>query len=122
MHVLAQPFWLQKVGNAPEEYEDAVWPEQLTETEGKLFRCAVADGATETSFSGAWANVLVRAYGQGQLNARNLWKSLPCLQKEWLHSVRLCAQPLPWYAEEKLRDGAFSSILGLTLGPTTADG
>lgn len=121
MHVLAQPFWLHKVGNAPEEYEDAVWPEQLTDKEGKLFRFAVADGATETSFSDVWASILVRAYGQGQLNDRNLPKSLPRLQKEWRTSVSLRAQPLPWYAEEKLRDGAFSSILGLTIGPTTAD-
>jgi hypothetical protein len=89
MHVLAQPFWLHKIGNAPEEYEDALWPEQLTDTEGKLFRFAVADGATETSFSGMWADILVRAYGQGQLNARNLLKSLPSLQKEWLNT-RTC--------------------------------
>src|SRR6266498_411215 len=121
MHVLAEPFWLHKVGNAPEEYEDAVWPEQLIQREEKLFRFAVADGATETSFSGVWANILVRAYGQGQLKARNLPKSLPRLQKEWLTSVSLRAQPLPWYAEEKLRDGAFSSILGFTIGPATAD-
>src|SRR6266513_307758 len=38
----------------------------------------------------------------------------------------VAAKPLPWYAEEKMRSGAFSSLAGLTLhGPAaeeTGDG
>ena len=50
--------WLPKDGNGPEEYEDAFrsLPEQG--------RFAVADGATETSFSGIWAAALVAAFAQ----------------------------------------------------------
>lgn len=76
-------------------------------------RFAVADGATETSFSGLWARMLVRACGRGQLRPENLLTALGPLQTAWWAEVGRI--PLPWYAEEKLRSGAFSSLLGLSL-------
>ena len=104
---------LPKAGNSKEEYEDAFWPEQQIDQSAKTFRFAVADGATETSFSGLWAKMLVRAYCRGNLAEKILFKSLPALQKRWLECVS--KTPLPWFAEEKLRSGAFSSIVGLTI-------
>jgi hypothetical protein len=113
MRVSTQRFWLPKAGNSADEYEDAFWPpEPITEWEGTRFRCAVADGATETSFSAAWAGMLVQEYCE-QSSLNRFMKALPHLQRDWLHEVT--ARPLPWYAEEKVRSGAFASLLGLTL-------
>src|SRR5712664_4061192 len=108
MHVVAQAFWLPKAGNTLEEYEDAYWPERPVDQKTDAFSFAVADGATETSFSDVWAKMLVRAYCQRQLSDKKLSKSLPRLQSTWLKLVS--GKPLPWYAEEKLRSGAFSSL------------
>lgn len=113
MHVLSQVFWVSKAGNSVDEYEDAFWPRHRVDRSTEGFSCAVADGATETSFSGIWANILVRAYCKSQLTKSTLLKSLPKLQRTWREQIG--TKPLPWYAEEKLRSGAFSSILGLTL-------
>jgi hypothetical protein len=113
MNVLSEAFWVPKAGNTTDEYEDAFWPTRQIDSSAEGFICAVADGATETSFSGIWANILVRAYCKRDLSNSVLFKSLPKLQKTWRELVG--TKPLPWYAEEKLRSGAFSSILGLTL-------
>ena len=101
-------------GNSADEYEDAFWPrEAVVEQETDCFRCAVADGATETSFSALWANMLVRQWGEGTPGLSAFGKALPRLRSLWHREV--AAKPLPWYAEEKVRSGAFSSLLGVTL-------
>jgi hypothetical protein len=99
-------FWLPKAGLSIEEYEDAFAPEQAPETDLQEFRCAVSDGATETSFSGLWARILCKAY-----NDKNF--DLTRLQAEWLKEVS--GKELPWYAEQKLESGAFASIVGFCL-------
>lgn len=98
-----------KRGNAPAEYEDARWPRRRLVS--NRLRCAVADGATEASFSGVWARLLVEAYRRGALGAD--LAALPALRKCWQDRVQRV--PLPWYAEEKARLGAFSSLLGVTI-------
>jgi len=113
MHVTSKAFWLPKAGNAPEEYEDAFWPDKPFEAHTKLVRFAVADGATETSFSSIWARGLTRAYGRGRLGDRSRGKAIARLRAAWHRRVN--GKPLPWYAEEKVRMGAFSSLVGLTL-------
>lgn len=115
MQVSFQAFWMPKAGNSPEEYEDAFAPEgSAGAQECTVFRCAVADGATETSFSGLWAQLLVQEYCR-QTGRRSFLRALPSLRSLWQDDVR--ARPLPWYAEEKARSGAFSSLLGLTIKP-----
>ena len=113
MLVQIQSLSLPKAGNRPEEYEDACWPHGSTVRASGTVRCAVADGATEASFSALWARLLVEAYGRGRLRVRQMSASLPALQCAW--SAQVSAEPLPWYAEEKRRSGAFSSLLGLTI-------
>jgi protein phosphatase 2C-like protein len=103
-----------KRGNSPQEYEDAFWPSRAAERRGRIVRCAVADGATEASFSGRWAEMLTRAYARGELADEQLTETLGRLQSLW--SKEISGKSLPWYAEEKVRQGAFSSLLGLTLG------
>ena len=99
-------FWLPKSGSTAEEYEDAYSPETAPDADLDEFRCSVADGATETSFSGLWARILCIAY-----NDRNF--DLAELQAKWLKDVS--GKELPWYAEQKLESGAFATILGLDL-------
>jgi len=111
MHVRARPYWLPKGGNPSEDYEDAYWPEGQVDREVGRFRCAVADGAAETSFSRLWAQMLVCAWGRGHLGRRHFHTKIPELQRQWLAEVT--ARPLPWYAEEKLRSGAFAALVGL---------
>src|SRR5262249_4875960 len=72
-----------------------------------------ADGATETSFSSVWAGQLVREYCTGKPGLTPFLRSLPRLRRAWLKHVS--AQPLPWYAEEKVRSGAFAALLGFTV-------
>lgn len=113
MRIYADSWWLPKRGNTAEEYEDACWPRDRCSGEYPGFRCAVADGATETSFSGLWAELLVRAHGRGRLAPRGLPEALRPLQHEWRR--RVSAMPLPWFAEQKAEQGAYAALAGLTL-------
>jgi hypothetical protein len=116
MRVRSEAFHLWKAGNAPDEYEDACWPEGGNVRDVRAFRCAVADGATETSFAASWARSLVRSYCRGDLSPRRMSSRLPLLRAQWRREA--FALPLPWYAEEKALSGAFSSILGVSLQAT----
>jgi len=106
--------WAQKAGNPEHEYEDSFWPRRVVLGERRSeLSVAVADGATESSFSAVWATQLVRAYCRGILNSDNVRDSLLKKQRAWARFVK--RKPLPWYAEEKVRKGAFSTILGFSM-------
>ncbi|MBU6434960.1 MAG: DUF538 domain-containing protein, partial [Nitrospirae bacterium] len=113
MEVYAQPFWTPKAGNSEVEYEDAFYPPHIIEAKTNSFRFAIADGATETSFAKLWAQLLVKAVGKGRLDPVCPDRTLTKLRSCWQRVVS--RKSLPWYAEEKVRLGAFSSILGLSL-------
>ena len=113
MHVNARAFWAPKAGNRVEEYEDAFWPVRGMNRTGTRFRFAVADGATETSFSALWAQQLVRSYGAGSLRHGQFDAALRQEQARWRGAVS--SKPLPWYAEAKVLDGAYAALLGLEL-------
>src|SRR5437879_3789162 len=114
MRISAQAFWSPKAGNQESEYEDAFGPEHpIIGKEGTTFRFAVGDGATETLFSGVWAKQLVRAFCRGQLEGQGFPHHLTALRERWLKIVT--RKPMPWYAEEKLRSGAFAAIVGTIL-------
>lgn len=113
MHATIRAYWFPKAGNGASDYEDAFWPRKPHDQTSPTIRLAVGDGATETSFSALWARLLVRSYGLGHLSPEDLSGRLPALQGRWLRLVG--KEPLPWYAEAKLRDGAFSSLMGLTI-------
>ncbi|WP_164007046.1 protein phosphatase 2C domain-containing protein [Pyxidicoccus trucidator] len=109
---------LQKEGNQPSENEDAYAPRDVSLLEGTPLHVAVADGATESLFSGFWAGLLARAFSQGDVrDAGGLLSVLPTLQQQWHQHVG--GKQLPWYAEEKLREGAFATLLGVRLGVGT---
>jgi hypothetical protein len=113
VQVFAQAFWMPKAGNTDAEYEDAFWHDKPVHGQAACARFAVADGATETSFSKIWAAQLVRNYCKGRFDISFPDDTLRTLQQRWETIVR--RRPLPWYAEEKVRSGAFAAILGLVL-------
>jgi hypothetical protein len=113
MKVSIEAFLLPKAGNSPEEYEDAYFPTRAPSDDVDSLRLAVADGATETSFSAAWANLLVRGFCRHTINPDTLKADLASRQAVWKRHVQ--RKPLPWYAEQKIADGAFAAIVGLEL-------
>ena len=110
MDLSVQSFWLPKLGNDVEEYEDA-FASSLPQR-----RLAIADGATESSFAEIWAQGLVKKFtasppvidpkAPGKLSE---W--LAPLQAEWRGSIKW--DRLPWFAEEKARKGAFATFVGI---------
>src|SRR5437879_1758144 len=95
-------FHLPKRGHSPKEYEDAFAGDL------NAGRFAVADGASESSFASAWAQILVRAY----VSKPGPWpKWLPAARKRW--RSRLNQVDLPWYAQTKLEEGAYAALLGV---------
>ncbi|SHK18612.1 protein phosphatase 2C domain-containing protein [Rhodothermus profundi] len=106
---LVQTFWLPRAGSSLAACEDAFavrpgWP----------FAAAVADGATESIFSGAWARHLVQRFCQ-ELPAT------PERLRQRIVAWRACWQPgapqaaLPWYLAAKLEEGAHAALLGLVV-------
>lgn len=110
--VVSRIFARPKAGNAPEEYEDAAaigddrWP----------LRAAVADGATETSYSRTWAEILTEGVAQAGVSAvERLPTVLPQWQAQWDRDVSEQIEDMPWYGAEKAADGAFATLLGISI-------
>jgi hypothetical protein len=156
LNILAEPFWVQKRGCSPEEYEDAACPSERSESS---IRFAVADGATESIFARRWAEQLVAAVGNGDLSPRSLNLQIPhekiavrahekwCKRarpvgsdkQDWLEAEAelrspaagisrlraswhewLSGKTLPWFAEEKARQGSFAALLALEFSAENA--
>jgi Protein phosphatase 2C len=114
MRVSAQGFRAPKLGNRESECEDAFYPRRkIISQEATKFPFAVADGATESLFSGLWAKQLVKAFGKGLLDGPTLPEGIGYLREKWRKIVS--RRPLPWYAEEKIRSGAFAAVACLVL-------
>ena len=113
MNVLAEPFWIQKRGSPPEEYEDAARPFERCEYEEMDVRVAVADGATESVFAKRWAEQLVCAVCDSDQSPSTLSAAVSRLRDNWREWI--AGKTLPWYAEEKARQGAFAAIIALEL-------
>jgi hypothetical protein len=98
-------FHTPRRGNTPDEYEDAFAGDAATG------RFAIADGASESSFTGAWAKLLVEGFVAAKDRSwRNLdWLGPP--RQRWAEDID--PQPLPWYAEEKREQGAYATLLGV---------
>ncbi len=113
---------VQKAGNAEEEYEDAYCPTENGRREGAELRFAIADGASEGMLSGAWAKILVAlhcrfAWTGGSVeqfldSAYGDWKSFTA---EYLRGRETRQSPVQWYEEPGFEEGAFSTLLGVTL-------
>jgi hypothetical protein len=114
LQLASRVFRLPKRGHRFEDCEDAVG------ADAERGRFAVADGATESGQSGAWARMLVHAFLQGNNGPLNWVDWLPPLQSRWLGEVetRLGPEPRLWFVDAQLEQGAFSTFLGLVIEPS----
>jgi serine/threonine protein phosphatase PrpC len=103
----ATAWWAPKAGNAAQEYEDAYALEEAA------LRYAVADGASETSFAKQWAEMLVDRFVREPPAPESLREWVAPMQAAWAGANK--PKATAWYAEEKARDGAFSSLLGVAI-------
>lgn len=111
--VTTRVFRLPKGGHAADEYEDAF---AVSEVSILPMRAAVADGATESAFAGRWARQLAEGFVQKEpITPPAFAHHLVAWQRGWSRTIAGRAERLPWYAEAKVREGAFATVLGLVL-------
>ena len=107
-------FELPKAGNRSDEYEDALtFGRAINGT--AIWRCCVADGATESPYSGTWAQILVAAFEKGEFDSGITEQALAPLRAQWKGQIP--TENLPWYLEEKLSQGSYAAFAGLRLNP-----
>jgi hypothetical protein len=104
-------FSASKLGEEPENCEDVV----RVRSGDDGTRIAVCDGASTASFSADWAARLADWYvGRSKHpDADALLRMAPVLGRAWRRSVG--SRPLPWHAEEKMLEGSYAALLGLTV-------
>jgi hypothetical protein len=112
MRVSLAAYKTPKAGNGDDEYEDAHAKESGSPPDPAVYRVALADGATESSFAKSWAELLTAGAIDGRLDLAEPSSLVP-LQREW--DAAVSARPLPWFAEEKARLGAFAALVVLEL-------
>jgi hypothetical protein len=105
MRIESKVLWLPKFGNDVDDYEDAFCPAATSQSELGKFRCAVADGATESSFAGLWAGLLTEGYVEEK----------PLAELRSCFKTQIDSKDLSWFAEAKADLGAFAALVGLEL-------
>ncbi len=101
MRVLSQS--VAKRGSMSAENEDAA---HWADVSGVLRAC-VSDGATESAFSGAWADLLARSFCvDGNFDAA--WRA-------WENEAAFHSVNVPWYVEAKVAEGAHAAALGVAV-------
>jgi hypothetical protein len=114
MYIRYQGFSCPKEGCSDAQNDDAFMPRKPTDGEFQSFRCAVADGATESLFAGGWARRIAWAFERGRLEPQGPRdETLRRLQQRWTTFLGL--KDLPWYAAAKAEKGSFTTLLGLEL-------
>ncbi|WP_127534553.1 protein phosphatase 2C domain-containing protein [Paenibacillus kobensis] len=112
MRIESECFLLPKAGNRSDEYEDASHSSTQVHKETTICRFAIADGASESSYADLWANLLVSGYCYGRFGGIQIHRAISPLSKAWQKKTN--GKSLPWYAQEKLSSGAFSTLAGIT--------
>jgi serine/threonine protein phosphatase PrpC len=79
-------------------------------------RAAVADGATESAFSGLWARTLVvELLARSTTTAEAFEAAVEAGRAEWAAAVARRLDDRPWYVRAKAEEGAFATVLSVTL-------
>jgi hypothetical protein len=111
----SEGFSVPKAGSSEADYEDAI---AIGPT-----AVAIADGATESSFARAWAQALTEGFACDPLSPKpdltELMERVGPLQKQW--HAGIAWDRLPWFAEDKARNGAFAALLTLRFEAPAAD-
>lgn len=103
-----------KFGNSIDENEDNLLEPSKSEIESDtLVKFAIADGATESSFSKEWSDLLVSSYKNSRFDKEHFSETIKIVSESW--QTLATANVLPWYAEQKAETGAFATFLGLTI-------
>lgn len=106
-------FSVPKRGRGSAENEDAF---EIVPDRGAV---AVADGATDASFSKAWARLLVDSFALWPIDTA----AGPEAVVQWLDRPQgmwqrmLAGRPLPWHAQHKVERGAFAAFVGAEIRP-----
>jgi serine/threonine protein phosphatase PrpC len=104
--------WLPKDLGHDNEYQDAY---ALDAREGIA---AIADGVSSSMFARRWAQILTRGIveeAEVVLDPEQLSEWLSSRREEWSESIDEAA--LAWHQKAKLRDGAHSTLLWMSLSP-----
>lgn len=113
---IIKSFTTPKYGNSISENEDAIVLSPLRNRGNFSYLClAISDGATQTSFSNLWANLLVNEVVAERKTPsfKNLYDIIQNAGLKWQSEIS--TYNLPWHAEEKVKNGAFSSLLWIRL-------
>lgn len=114
LHCKSNFICCEKAGNSESENEDAyLIPSQKGIEEEIILKFAVSDGATESSFSKEWADLLVSYYKDFSFEETAFENTIQLARKSWQEKIDKIE--LPWYAQQKAESGAYSSFLGLTV-------
>jgi hypothetical protein len=115
---LVHTFHTAKLGNTPEQWEDAVVVDPARAT------AAIADGASSGIFCRLWAQQLCERFIHDRPNVRdptalNQWVNQ--LRHEWRTAINY--KNLNWSKKAKVDEvGAAATLLGWELGPVAANG
>jgi len=104
-------FVVSKIGEEPGACEDVVRVRQ----DSGVLRLAASDGATTSSFSREWAAQLAEWFCllDHHPNDDEFLEALQALGQVWRADI--ARRELPWHAEEKVRQGAFATFLGVSI-------
>lgn len=111
MKLVWKAFSLCKEGNREEENEDAVYPQLVNGSSliADEFSCAMADGATTSSFSKLWATLLVKESSLSHNLSMDFNHTINAARASWKSA--LPDKELPWPTAIKVRQGAFATLL-----------
>ena len=115
---LVRELWTQKMGNKPEEWEDAY----ATDSVGGAI--VVADGASSGIYCRIWADQLAKRFLTDRPDARDtlaFGKWVHVLRGEWRTAINYST--LNWAKQRKVDEvGAAATFLSLEVGPLDATG
>ncbi|MGI8999477.1 MAG: protein phosphatase 2C domain-containing protein [Candidatus Limnocylindria bacterium] len=97
---------LAKAGNRRDENEDAIAFSLARR------RFAVSDGATASSFSREWSSAIASWYVHGKSDG-SIAAGIKPIQHRWAQALE--GRDWPWYVAEKALQGAFATLVGLTI-------
>ncbi len=111
------PTVVHRILAAPKAGSDAASEDAAdADVEGWPVRAAVADGATESAFSGLWARILVgELLARSSTTAEGFEAAVSAGRAEWAAAVADRLDDRPWYVRAKAEEGAFAAVLGVTL-------
>ena len=114
----AHAMWAQKMGNSPEQWEDAYATDEANGA------AVVADGASSGIYCNIWAQQLSQWFLSDRPDTRDpvsLNKWVNGLRTEWRTAINYSS--LNWSKQAKVdQTGAAATLLGLELGPVNAAG